>query len=118
MSRTITISLYSTVKSALFSKESMSVRYPLVRNWSDCSTLRGGSRKPSRWGSSPSSVSKFRMICCILAFYPLALTSGDLHALPGNASTNMRGLARGQAQEQAADPDELYRHREDIANAR
>src|SRR4030095_3788825 len=98
----------------------MSVRYPLVRNRSDCSTRRGVSRKPSRWGSSPSSVSKFRMICCILAFYLLAPTAGDLRADTGAASGDLPALMRrgdGQAPEQAADADELYRHREDMANA-
>src|SRR5262245_8376056 len=101
MSRTITISLYSTVKSASLMIRSRSVWYPLVRNWSDCSTRRGVWRRPSRPGSSPSSDSRRRIVSCIIAFYLMLVAGID---------------ARPAAQ--VANPDELYRQRENLAIAR
>src|SRR6185436_3793103 len=110
MSRTITISLYSTVKSAPLSTSLTLSRYPLVRNFRDFSTRRGVSRKPSREGSSPMSASKRRTESCIWAFYLFAVIvcSPGLHAAP-QASGGTGSLAQA---------DELYRHREDPASAK
>lgn len=74
----------------------MSAPYPLVRNFSAFSTRSGVRARPSRSGSSPSSVSSRRIVSCMAVFYIL------LSAAPG-------------AQE---DPDALYRGRTDLAKAR
>src|SRR5262245_21186116 len=97
MSRTITISLYSTVKSAPFTTLWRSAVYPLVRKRSDCSTRRGVSLNPSRSGSSPRSASNWRMVSFILAFY---------------CGVSMRATAQ-----QGADPGELYARRDDLTLA-
>src|SRR5262252_7179608 len=102
MSRTITISLYSTANSASFTTSSMFFRYPLVRNSSDFATRRGVSRNPSRVGSSPSSVRRRRIVSCILASY-----------IAGAGTVFLRAR-----QTTSASPDELYRHREDIVSAK
>ena len=47
----------------------MSAVYPLVRNLYAFSTRFGVSRRPSRAGSSPRSVSSFLIASCILLFY-------------------------------------------------
>jgi tetratricopeptide (TPR) repeat protein len=60
------------------------------------------------------------MICCIFAFYLVAPTAGDLRGYPGDTSRDLPALLRpgdGQSPEQAGDADELYRRREDMANA-
>src|SRR4029450_9915416 len=101
MSRTRTISLYSTEKSAPFTISSMSDWYPDVRNLSDCSTRRGVSRRPSRDGSSPISASNSPMVSRIIPFY---LAPVAVPAVPAGARQD--------------DPDALYRNREDIAGAR
>src|SRR5882672_10262282 len=72
----------------------MSASYPLVRNRYAFSTRFGVSRKPSRSGSSPRSVSSFLIASCILLFYLPALAV------------------------QSADPDLLYADRANIASAR
>jgi tetratricopeptide (TPR) repeat protein len=77
------------------------VEYPLVRNWRDCSTRRGVWRSPSRSGSSPISDNRRRIVCCITAFYLL-----------------VTGLVPRPAAAQSADPDELYKHRDDLASAK
>src|SRR5262245_38314658 len=97
MSRTRTISLYSTGKSAPLMMPSMSAEYPPVRYSSDCSTRRGVSRNPSRSGSSPSSVSKRRIVSFILAFYLLAPAAVDAQSPP--------------------DPDALYAERDHAGRA-
>src|ERR1700683_1477097 len=114
MFRTITISLYSTVNSALFRRESMSVSYPLVRNRRDFSTRRGVSRRPSRLGSSPSSASMARIVSCILAFY-FAVTTSPLAAAPQAAAAPAPQTADPWA---TADPDALYSQRADIVKAK
>jgi tetratricopeptide (TPR) repeat protein len=94
----MTISLYSTANSAPLMTESTSAEYPLVRKRSDFSTRCGVSSSPSRAGSSPSSPSSRRIVSCILTFYLLA-------SWP---------IARARR----ADPEELYRQRENFASAR
>src|SRR5262245_30744843 len=96
MSRTITISLYSTVKSAPLMISSRSVSYPLVRNCIAWATRRGVWRSPSRSGSSPSSSSRRRIVSCMAALYLL-----------------VAGLAA-----QGPNPDQLYRQRETLVSAR
>src|SRR5688500_508369 len=99
MSFTITISLYSTVKSASLRTVSMSAEYPLVRNLSAFSTRCGVLTSPSRCGSSPSAAMSCRMRSCIGVFYIAVLAAS---AVVG-------------AQ---ADPDSLYRQRANVARAR
>src|SRR6478735_2385994 len=96
MSLTMTISLYSTVNSALFSTWSMSASYPLVRNFRAFSTRFGVFTNPSRSGSSPSAVRRFLTRSCILLLYI------PLMAVPGVAQS----------------ADALYADRENIASAR
>src|SRR5262245_27435348 len=56
----------------------MSARYPLVKNSYAFATRFGVLRKPSRFGSSPSSASSLLISSCILLFYiPLAAQSPD-----------------------------------------
>src|SRR5580765_3001283 len=76
----------------------MFARYPLVRNFSACSTRRGVAASPSRAGSSPSCASRALIRSCILLLY-------------------ISGAARvfGQAEQPA---DALYAHREDLPSAR
>src|SRR5262245_49623937 len=100
MSRTITISLYSTVKRASLISLSRSTVYQLVRKRSDCSTRRGVSRRPSRTGFSPSSDSRRLIVSCITALYLLLLAGGNV----GSAA-------------QAIDPDALYKQRENLPSA-
>lgn len=110
MSRTITISLYSTEKSAPLMMSLSLIRYPPVRNFSDCSTRRGVSRSPSRAGSSPTSINRRRSVSCILAFYLLA--AGVLLAAPGRARQSPPPVGP------LAQADELYKRREDLASAK
>src|SRR5262245_13401779 len=110
MSRTITISLYSTVKSAPLMTSSNCWRYPLVKNFMECSTRLGVSRNPSRAGSSPISVSKRRTVSCIPSFYLLVL----LAILPASLAAQQAPAEPGAF----AQADELYRHREDSASAK
>src|SRR5205085_1188963 len=72
----------------------MSASYPLVRNLYAFSTRFGVSRRPSRAGSSPRSVSSFLIASCILLFYISA------------------------SRAQPADPDALYADRANLASAR
>jgi tetratricopeptide (TPR) repeat protein len=72
----------------------MSAPYPLVRNLYAFSTRFGVSRKPSRSGSSPRSVSSFLIASCILLFYLSALFA------------------------QSPDPELLYADRANLASAR
>src|SRR5437762_2478277 len=109
MLRTITISLYSTVKSAPFKMASISVSYPLVRNRSDRSTRSGVWRNPSRSGSSPRSASSWRMRSCIIASYLTVV------ALLAGASSAAAVQVAAPATES---PDELYKDRENIASAK
>src|SRR5262245_42810167 len=110
MSRTITISLYSTEKRAPLTTSLSLSRYPPVRNFIDCSTRRGVSRSPSRAGSSPMSASNRRTVSCIRSFYLLAVVA-CLVPLPAfaQAPTVLASIAKA---------DELYRHRDDLASAR
>lgn len=76
----------------------MSAPYPLVRNLSAFSTRSGVRTRPSRSGSSPSSVSSRRIVSCIAVFYILLF-----------------GAPAALAQE---DPDALYRNRTALPSAR
>src|SRR6478735_2805105 len=96
MSLTMTISLYSTVNSALFSTWSMSASYPLVRNFRAFSTRFGVFTNPSRSGSSPSAARRFLTRSCILLLY-----------IP------LMGIPLG-----AQSADALYADRENIASAK
>lgn len=88
----------------------MSALYPLVRNFSAFSTRNGVRAKPSRSGSSPSSVSSRRIVSCIAVFYILAF------AFPGTAVA--QALVSPKPAAEADDPDTLYRSRSDLAKAR
>jgi tetratricopeptide (TPR) repeat protein len=70
----------------------MSASYPLVRNLYAFSTRFGVSRRPSRSGSSPRSISSCLIASCIFLFY----------IPPAGAQS----------------PDALYAERADLANAR
>src|SRR5471032_1023397 len=59
----------------------MSALYPPVRNVYAFSTRFGVSRRPSRSGSSPRSVSSFLIASCILLFYLPALRAQSADTL-------------------------------------
>src|SRR5881394_1950367 len=104
MFRTMTISLYSTEKRALFRMASTSVSYPLVRNRRDFSTRRGVSLKPSRDGSSPISASKWRIVSCIFLVYLLA-------AVGSSSRLVADGFQAAAGSAAPTDPEALYRRR-------
>ena len=71
----------------------MSALYPLVRNLYAFSTRFGVSRRPSRSGSSPRSVSSFLIASCIVLFYipaPTAQSADALYADRANLASARR----------------------------
>src|SRR5213082_2452515 len=85
----------------------MSASYPLVRNRSARSTRTGVRASPSRSGFSPSSISRRLIKSCTFVFY-IALFAATASAQDLSAV----------AQSAKADPDALYRDRENRVSAR
>src|SRR5689334_17179973 len=84
----------------------MLASYPPVRNRSACSTRAGVRASPSRSGFSPSSIRSRLIRSCTLVFY-IAVFSHPAQAQEPPTT----------AQRAEADPDALYRQREDITKA-
>ena len=84
----------------------MFASYPPVRNRSACSTRAGVRTSPSRSGSSPTSIRSRLIRSCTLVFY-IAVFSHPFQAQEPSVA--------GQRAE--ADPDALYRERDDISKA-
>src|SRR6266850_282054 len=110
----------------------MSAPYPLVRNFSACSTRAGVRTSPSRSGSSPSSMSRrlMRSFTCVLYIAvfasPLTAFNHEVHdghqawhvmtSCPSCASWFSAQTSGAVASQ--GDPDALYRDRADFARAR
>jgi tetratricopeptide (TPR) repeat protein len=88
----------------LLSTLSMSASYPLVRNLYAFSTRFGVSRRPSRSGSSPRSISSLLIASCIFLFYIPA-------AAAQSADPPSRDARSGEA-------ERLYADRANLASAR
>ena len=84
----------------------MFASYPPVRNRNACSTRAGVRTSPSRSGSSPSSIRSRLIRSCTLVFY-IAVFSHSAQAQEPSIA----------AQRAEADPDALYREREDFNKA-
>src|ERR1051325_2418418 len=87
----------------------MFASYPPVRNRSACSTRAGVRTSPSRSGSSPTSIRSRLIRSCTLVVYiaVFAASGGSL----------VRGFDGSVVQSAEADPDALYREREDVTKA-
>src|SRR5207237_470671 len=106
----------------------MSASYPLVRNRSARSTRTGVRASPSRSGFSPSSISRRLIRSCTLVFY-IAAFAAHVFARQGVSTSSQSGngdlsaVAQSAdlsavAQSAKADPDALYRDRENLVSAR
>src|SRR6185369_3062571 len=83
----------------------MSARYPLVRNWYALATRIGVLSSPSRFGSSPSSISRFLMSSCIFLFYiPVVAQTADALYADRTNLTSARGAAAAWTEEMARNP--------------